>query len=282
MNLDWNKYIEASVVGAGRGLIALPVEHPFDCVKTKLQANPGSSVSGIARGVFQTSGVRGFYAGAIPNGMRVAVKQVYRWPLMLALPPYFKGVLPTNIVEEYPAAAKTCSGFAMAHIETFIVCPAERMKVWLMTTSHERRHITRFFVEEKTHWRASLFRGTKAVYARQVASWVSFLAADGYFKGIERKKYPEHTTLPMLVLMKVAAQVGAVNTLVNMPFDTAKTRIQQCDSHANTSIIRVISALFKQHGIKALYAGWQVRMTQYMIQSLFTVTILEKLEQKWR
>jgi hypothetical protein len=39
--------------------------------------------------------------------------------------------------------------------------------------------------------------------------------------------------------------------------------------------------LYQSYGIRGLYLGWQVRMIQYMIQSVFTVTLLEKLERAW-
>lgn len=35
---------------------------------------------------------------------------------------------------------------------------------------------------------------------------------------------------------------------------------------------------YHSYGIKVLYVGWQFKMFQYIVQSIFTVTTLEHLE----
>lgn len=277
---DWQKYFEVSAAGALRGVAGLPIEHPFDCVKTKMQANPQIGAAGTVRQVFTASGWRGFYAGAIPNSVRAAIKQSYRWPMMVYLPPYLQEILPKRITKDSPTAVKTSAGLVIAHFETFAIAPLERLKVELMTAPKEKRQLTHFFEDKRGELRRTLYKGTTAVYARQMASWVSFLAADGYFKSIERKKYPDAQYLPFTALMKVAFEVGFVNTIANMPFDVAKTRIQQHNATGSVNIFKVMRRVFDESGTKGLYAGWQVRMTQYMVHSIFTVTMLEYFEQR--
>merc|ERR1711964_419338 len=59
-----------------------------------------------------------------------------------------------------------------------------------------------------------LFRGLEAVLCRQLVSWVGFLAADSYFKGLARHYYAieSHQPLPFGTLLWVATAVGVFNT----------------------------------------------------------------------
>ena len=51
---------------------------------------------------------------------------------MIALPPFFEEKLKTSNLE----VTKAVSGLTIALIESFILCPFERLKVFLMTLSH--------------------------------------------------------------------------------------------------------------------------------------------------
>jgi hypothetical protein len=67
------------------------------------------------------------------------VKQMYRYPLMILFPPYFENKLSTSNLQ----VTKLASGLAIAMIESFIMCPFERLKVYLMTLTHTDRDKTR-------------------------------------------------------------------------------------------------------------------------------------------
>jgi hypothetical protein len=280
----FKQYMDASIYGAMRGLAGLPIEHPFDACKTFWQANPGYESSlKVVQAVYQRGGIKGFYSGAIPNSIRLAGKQIYRWPMMLAFPPFFKSILPEKTAEHFPSAPKICTGFAIANFEVFLITPLERFKVWYITQNPNEKKIRFLFSAEKSTGAAAIcFKGLNAVWARQVISWVSFLAADAKFKEIERKKYPDYKELPFYSLMKVSVLVGGINTLCNMPFDVVKTQLQQANPIQNAGIFATMERLVKQYGVRALYRGWPIRMAQYIIQSAFTVTLLEKLERNWQ
>lgn len=124
-------------------------------------------------------------------------------------------------------------------------------------------------------------RGLNAVYVKQIASWVFFLAADEKNKNWERRRM-QMKQLSLISLLKVSFLVGIVNTGANMPFDVVKTNLQKDRYLDNKSVFKTMLKIYRNHGVSAIYAGWQVRMLQYMIQSVFTVTILDRLESSWR
>lgn len=53
---------------------------------------------------------------------------------MIALPPFFEEKLHTSNLE----VVKAVSGLSIALIESFILCPFERLKVFLMTLTHHQ------------------------------------------------------------------------------------------------------------------------------------------------
>jgi hypothetical protein len=80
--------------------------------------------------------------------------------------------------------AGAATGLITAMVESVVVCPFERVKVWLMT-SPEYQRFGNFF---QLHLR-SLFDGLLPVLLKQSVSWVSFLASQEYFKELLFRYY---------------------------------------------------------------------------------------------
>ena len=81
------------IVGLIRGIVGLPIEHPFDVVKVRLQSFPVRSTPRvIIPKIYRTEGIAGFYSGIYASGTTHLLKQVYRQPTYLyltqALVPY--------------------------------------------------------------------------------------------------------------------------------------------------------------------------------------------------
>lgn len=272
-------YIVACKTGFLRGLFGLPFEHPLDVIKTHRQVKPCYFASHIAREIYSESGIRGFYKGVTPNGLRVSIKQAYRFPLMLYMPSFFKRYLPGEVLEKYPTSPKVFTGFSIACLETGVVGPLERMKVWLITKEKKQTLRSLFVSENGGSLTRTLGAGINAVFARQVVSWVSFLAANAKFAEWERQKYPDRKQMSYFSLMKVGLEVGVVNTACVMPFDTAKTLLQKASPEKNCGIVSIMRKVIRKDGVRGLYAGWQLRLAQYVLHSFFTVPVLDRLEQ---
>ena len=76
--------------------------------------------------------LQGFYAGSLPNLGRIMIKNVYRYPLMIGLPSFYEKHLPAKIRENKPVQ-KLFTAMSIAVIESFILCPFERLKTYMMT-----------------------------------------------------------------------------------------------------------------------------------------------------
>ena len=62
------------------------------------------------------------------------MKNVYRYPLMIGLPSFYEERLP-DIIRENKKYQKFFTGLSIAIIESFILCPFERLKTYFMTKS---------------------------------------------------------------------------------------------------------------------------------------------------
>lgn len=277
----YGKYAEASFVGAARALVGLPIEHPLDVIKTQSQACLEERSSWkITKRIYETHGIHGFFSGAIPNAFRLAGKHAYRYPMMLGFPGFFKDHLPADFQQKFPDAVRAVTGLTIASCETFLVCPPERLKVFLITNNIKTKQLRHFFKTNKYKLRTELFRGIGTVYARQISAWVSFLISDKRMKDLERKRTGKQQ-LPISSLIKVSVVVGAFNALVNMPFDVAKTNLQKHQHLENEGLWKTLSKIYHMHGVHGLYAGWKPKVIQYMLQSAMTVTLLDRLENSW-
>ncbi len=74
-------------------------------------------------------------------------------------------------------------------LEVFFICPMERLKVWLMTQVKKDKNLRYFFRTSKGELLSSLFKGLNASFSKQVVSWVTFLAADDFFKNKFRQQH---------------------------------------------------------------------------------------------
>ncbi len=65
-----------------------------------------------------------------------------------------------------------------------------------------------------------------------------------------------------------------------MPFDFIKTSFQKDHHDSDKSVREFIKSNLKEKGIKVFYTGWQVKLVNYLIQSVFFVNLYYKLEKE--
>lgn len=160
--------------------------------------------------------IGGFYEGFIPNALRASLKHLYRWPMVITFPGFFERVTPKIVKDRYPSSIKVLTGTGIAIVESFIVCPLERVKVFLMTKDGDI-NTRQFFKESKGHLTKTLFQGLQTQFFRQLVSWVSFLYLDLKGKEYARKFHGlgRDEDLNNFTLALVSFGVGVGNTLIS-------------------------------------------------------------------
>ena len=232
--LDPNKnsnhriYLKTAGIGLARVTIGFPVEHPIDSIKTQWQARPHlKSEFAIIKLIYSEKGIKGFYAGALPNYVRCILKNCYKYPLMIGLPKTFQ-----KKVENHKLC-KFLTGITIAFVEACITCPLERVKVHFMTFNpfqlQQKLSYKTFSKDIQGKMFKELFRGFTPLFLRQLVSWSTLLQTDHFAKTKIRKalEIESHQKIPALYLVPASVLVALVNTSFVMPLDCVKTHMEK-------------------------------------------------------
>lgn len=284
----FEKVIESSRIGGSRVIFTFGAGHPFDLVKTQMQANPNiTSAVLLSKQIYRKSGIRGFYIGGIPNFSRSLLKETYRSPT--------RGFMKHNLQKmisdsgNHQDLVNLLTGFGMATIDTFIMCPLERLKVWMMTNYTRNKKISSFFTQmnNSTDLFRQLFMGLKVSYVRNGAAWMSYLVAEEKIrkKIIElspRMQDSEHTELPLQEKLLIGSLSGIVNLICTHPFDMIKSQVQKYGNVSSKPIFKMMTNIIQKYGLSGLYSGWQVRLPHYIVVGILTSHVLERVDQVWK
>lgn len=264
-------YTSACLLGVFRCALLMPIEHPLDYMKTQVQAHSyhGPTFSFIKSHIAHYGYLK-LYSGFLPNLIRASIKQGYRLPLMVAIPNVYRKVVKNeNLIQ-------ISTGLTLAVLESYIMCPLERLKVWLMTSPNAT---LRGFIQDITKIN-QLLLGIHALLIRQTLSWVTFLGCTSVFKEATLK-YQGKLDNTDLLLIGIA--VGVVNTAVIMPADFIKTHQQKFKEINSKNIFKLCQFLTASESttggkIKMVYCGWKIRVFHYMINSIFTINLVDYIE----
>ena len=114
---------------------------------------------------------------------------------------------------------------------------------------------------------------------RQGLSWASFLASSEIFKN-KMKEYrglSQSDKLSANDLFLVSFPVAIINTVFIMPMDCIKTFYQNYEKIAQKkglSFFKFTRNSIEMYSPRGLYLGWQARIIQYLIQSVFTLIVI--------
>lgn len=284
------KSLDSIVVALPRVVITFGAGHPFDLVKTRMQANPFIH-SGVllSKEIFQKTGIKGFYTGGVPNLARALLKETYRSPLRGGINYLCNQSMPGAS----PESKSILTGVSMAISDTMIICPLERIKVWLMTNYQENnRKLTSFFnlrdYNELPIYK-DLFKGASVSMVRSTMSWVSFLVAEGKIRRAIAEWSPRvenANDLPFAEQILVGSLSGIINGICTLPFDTIKTNVQKEENVKKVSLESMYKTgkeLVKTHGfVKGLYPSFLTKLVHYSIVAIVTSDIIQRVDRIWQ
>jgi hypothetical protein len=269
-----NDYLYASTLGAFRASIMMPIEQPLDYLKTQIQSTlyRGPALNFI-RNHISTHGFTRLFTGLVPNTLRASLKQAYRLPLMIYIPNFYRKF------SRQENNIQIMTGMTIAVAESYIICPLERIKIWLMTSPEPT---FRAFLEDGAGLK-DFYSGVNALLMRQALSWVSFLGFTSLFKEsvISYKGYTDFYDLVAIGMM-----VGVINTTVIMPADFIKTHSQKFGQLGGLSMVGCVTLLTQAEKnvfskLMIVYCGWRVRVAHYLINSVATISLIDHLEKKF-
>lgn len=281
----------SSLLGMGRVLVSLPLEHPFEVLRVTWQTNPHLKHElAVAKEIKKNKGGRGFYNGYSTNLAKQLSKSSYRYPLLSGLPRFYSNIFGSTY-EKNKYLMKFLTSLSLAVIEATIITPFERLQVFVMTSKNNSQNYGDFYkMLSQSKLRTEIFKGYTPYLTRQLVVWTSFLQADTFIKNQVRKFYkiPEAEMITGYKLVICSAFVSVCAILCAMPFDNIKTFLQKYNIENSpkpgevikkeANIPMAIKRIYQRSGPIGFFIGWRVKLLAYSVNAAFTVSLLEWLD----
>lgn len=183
------------LLGALRGTVVDVVVRPVDVVRIQGQCNdPPEKSREIARRIFNSRGLLGFYQGFFSKFTYTVLRQAYYWPCIIYMPQKFSKLG----LEEY--TSKVATGFFAVTLDIAVTIPIRQREILAMVSKRAPFNLETI----KNGW-----KGTKPALISGYVYLGSFLPAERFF----RKTFEEKGKSSLLE----AFQIGVSSSLVISP-----------------------------------------------------------------
>lgn len=234
-------------VGVLYGVTNVAVGHPFDTVKTKMQAQKGFVSSGMFQTfvqTFKTQGIRGLYRGCIPPLWGSGIFRATQFAVFEAGYTYLGahdkyGVWTASIpgtagLQTRVVLAGVVASTARAIIET----PLEYAKISGQT-------------QQKWNF-AKLYTGFGVTWVRTIGLMTSYFI----FIDSGRRHFPEKFNSPLLGPFLASGIAATVAWWLVWPFEFMKSQVQGRYGNTKLSVLKRMEIIFRgKGGFFGLYRG---------------------------
>uniref|UniRef100_A0A7S1MKP9 Mitochondrial carrier protein n=1 Tax=Neobodo designis TaxID=312471 RepID=A0A7S1MKP9_NEODS len=257
--LVFRRIIGGTVGGVCQALCS----HPFDTIKSRIQAGVASSVSECASSTLKNEGLQGFYKGVIPP---MTICGFYNATLFSANQAARNLVRPNDLP---PGADLSLPRVALAGIMAgpaccAVVCPVEVVKVRLQLQTKDAAKAEFHGVWDcvkKTVQREgvfALYNGYSALLlSRTIGLPFYFGAYEVTKQAVQGPAAPGQPAAPAssLTALLAGTNAGWAFWTACYPCDFVKTKMQM-QPRGTTSFVKVLSDTVKLHGVRRLYSGY--------------------------
>ncbi|XP_077179265.1 mitochondrial 2-oxodicarboxylate carrier isoform X1 [Paroedura picta] len=260
----WRESSQQILAGGSAGLVEICLMHPLDVVKTRFQIQRGKtdptsykSLGDSFRTIFRTEGLFGFYKGILPPILAETPKRAVKFFTF----EQYKKLL--GYFSLSPALAFAVAGLGSGLTEAVVVNPFEVVKVGLQANRDAFAEQPSTFAKARQIIQANGFglqglnKGLPATLGRHgVFNMVYF----GFYFNVKTiipvNKDP---TLEFLRKFGIGLVSGTIASIINIPFDVAKSRIQGPQPVPGEikyrTCFKTMAMVFKEEGFLALYKG---------------------------
>ncbi|KAM4853393.1 mitochondrial 2-oxodicarboxylate carrier isoform 2-T2 [Thomomys bottae] len=246
------------------GLVEICLMHPLDVVKTRLQlqrfaTDPNSykSLGDCFKTIFKTEGLFGFYKGILPPILAEIPKRSVKF---LAFEQYKTSLGNMSLS---PGLTFSLAGFGSGLTEAILVNPFEVVKVGLQANRNK-------FAEHPSTWSftkeiikkdglglGGLYKGLTATLGRH---GVFNMAYFGFYHNVKSiVPVNEDPIEEFLRKFGIGFLSGTVASIINIPFDVAKSRIQGPQPVPGEikyrTCFKTMTTVYEEEGFLALYKG---------------------------
>ncbi len=269
---SYENLILSASFGAVRAALVSTVTHPIETVKCLIQSNPEpTKVTKVVYDIIRTEGLAGFYKrGYLANLSGVTIKQIWRWPLIMGLPPSLEK---RNFS---PLTGQLITGTTIATADAFGTAPFDKLK-------------TIFIVNRDNglcnHWSWNIIRsgwkGIPSYWMKLSVNWNSCLISQRLYRD-RYKKLVKRDKLTIIELMFIGLFVGLTVSAVSAPIDYINTHVQGLNKKFTDLTPRLQNLnrrefLNSLKNVKIFYRGFNAQTAILMIHNISTVILIEWL-----
>ena len=238
--------------GMAFGLISPVAAMPFDCVKTKMQAEArfrSGGVASVVRAIIAESGAVGFYRGLLPILASTGVQKTVLFAANSGSRRACENSGIRALAEPIPGTGGLkCSiligGVVAAAARTVVETPFELTKVRWQTGGSVLAQGSIAQIRE-------LYIGATATFARAALMLTTFFVLCDYTE----RTAPELVAKPLLGGFFKGGICATAAWLVAWPFETVKSRVQGSEA-SGESTLQVMRKIVSEDGPRALYRGF--------------------------
>ncbi|XP_040557890.1 mitochondrial 2-oxodicarboxylate carrier isoform X1 [Gallus gallus] len=246
------------------GLVEICLMHPLDVVKTRFQIQRGKtdptsykSLGDCFRTIFQREGLLGFYKGILPPILAETPKRAVKF---FTFEQYRKLLGYASLP---PGLAFAVAGLGSGLTEAIVVNPFEVVKVTLQANRNSFTEQPSSFVQAQQIIKTDglglhgLNKGLTATLGRHgVFNMVYF----GFYFNVKNiLPVNKDPNLEFLRKFGIGLVSGTIASIINIPFDVAKSRIQGPQPVPGEikyrTCLKTMATVYKEEGFLALYKG---------------------------
>nr|XP_033808053.1 mitochondrial 2-oxodicarboxylate carrier isoform X1 [Geotrypetes seraphini]XP_033808054.1 mitochondrial 2-oxodicarboxylate carrier isoform X1 [Geotrypetes seraphini]XP_033808055.1 mitochondrial 2-oxodicarboxylate carrier isoform X1 [Geotrypetes seraphini]XP_033808056.1 mitochondrial 2-oxodicarboxylate carrier isoform X1 [Geotrypetes seraphini]XP_033808058.1 mitochondrial 2-oxodicarboxylate carrier isoform X1 [Geotrypetes seraphini] len=252
------------LAGGSAGLVEICLMHPLDVVKTRFQIQRGKmdptsykSLGDCFRTIYRTEGLFGFYKGILPPILAETPKRAVKF---FTFEQYKKLLRFTSL----PAGlALAVAGLGSGLTEAVVVNPFEVIKVSLQANRNAFAEQPTTYAQARKIIKAEgvglrgLNKGLTATLGRHgVFNMVYF----GFYFNVKNVvPVSKDPVFEFLRKFGIGLASGTIASVINIPFDVAKSRIQGPQPEPGVikyrSCFKTMATIYQEEGFFALYKG---------------------------
>lgn len=272
--VTYKRMMQQFIAGGSAGLVEICLMHPLDVVKTRFQLQGGAggpssvqyrSVAHCFSTIYRTEGFMSFYKGILPPILAETPKRAVKFFAFERYKELLSFGQPANW--QVYAAAGLCSGIT----EGFIINPFERVKVQLQSEKNVRLQDQESTFRKAAKIIAEGGIGTNGINRGLTATLGRHGVWNMVYFGIfhEAMAYaPDPKESGKFTAYKLALGLiaGSLASIVNIPYDVAKSRIQGPQIRDADGRLKYRGAhssmlvIMREEGFLALYKGLLPKM----------------------
>lgn len=233
------------------GLTIKTLIYPLEVIKLR-QQDPlcHQRCDQIARDLFHKGRWQIFYTGLSAKLVESGQKHLWRWPLIMQLPPLLKDYGCSEMQQQ------AGTGLVIGTVDAFFSTPLDRLKLAAI-----------YQLQKTISW-----RGFPTFYAKCTVEWTTFLVAQNYFSKLQQSEKKPLTLQQSLI---VALQTTVCVSVARAPFDVANT-LHQTEKFFHLRN-KTTSELFRK-----MYRGFPLGFSSLLFYNFCTTIFFDNLKKLFK